>query len=149
MRPSKLFRATAFAALIAFLPACSALFVQAEDSRPVAYSDEGESIPDCTQVPVAPMLDSAVGVVGVLAAVLGTVGAIQADEDAIGGKEYPALVGVTGAVVALVFGGSAKYGFEETSHCQALHAPLKKVDHALATGAGRAPAAAERPAYLP
>jgi hypothetical protein len=70
--------------------------------------------------------------------VLGTVGAFEASEDDIGGKEYPALVGGIGAAVALGFGLSAKYGFEETSACRALHEPLSKVDHALATDAARA-----------
>jgi hypothetical protein len=49
MCPSKLLRATACAVLFAFLPGCSALFVQEVDLRAPRYADEAdEDVPDCT-----------------------------------------------------------------------------------------------------
>ena len=139
MRPSSYLRATACAVLLAFTPACSAIFVSEATLPTHTYADEGdENLPDCTQVQVAPALDGAVAAVGVLAAVIGTMGAFTASSDDIGGKEYPAIVGGIGALVALTFGLSAKYGFEATNECRELHEPLKKIDHALATGSARA-----------
>jgi hypothetical protein len=107
MRASRLFRATAIAALLP-LTGCSLAFV-----RPPAASAPPDFPPDCTRSRAAPILDAAVilGGIAFSAAVLHACS--QRNCESAG----PAYVVMGTALAALPLGLSALYGFHTASRC--------------------------------
>jgi len=138
MCPSKLLRATACAILLAFTPACSALFVNPLDQSTLPSSSER---PRCTSAAAAPALDSIVAVLGVVVATMGIRG--MAGEDVYGSHEIGAYALMSGSVLGLTFGASAYGGFSQTTECATVQRKWDEA-HGVAAPTSRAQAA-----YLP
>jgi hypothetical protein len=138
MCPSKLLRATACAALIAFMPACSAMLVTPLDHSTLPSSEEK---PRCTSIAAAPLADAMVAVLGVAVAAIGV--RALAGEDTYGSHGLGTMAIVTGGLVGVTFGGSAYGGFSDTGECAIAQ---RKWDEAH-VGAERA--RREHPDYLP
>jgi hypothetical protein len=136
MSSSSILRATACAILLAFTPACSALFVTGPDESTMPYREPVK----CTSAPAAPLFDALVAALGTVLLVGGIDGVTDGTET---GKNLGGVALLFGGTIGLTFGASAYGGFSQVHNCNQAKAQVAK-----ARGGG-APAPRAQAAYLP
>ena len=112
----------AVAAVVATAPGCYVTF----GTRPPAVTSRapGAPAPSCTRSRALPITDTVVAVEGALGVGLGAWGLLAIEDDgslsAGEGKSLSALLLVTGALLLVPWGLSARRGFRDVRRCRAL-----------------------------